>query len=82
MSPSVFDRLADVIRTTFRLPNAAISRETTADDVAGWDSLRHAILLMNVERAFAIRFDPAEVLDLDNVGALADVVAARIAQRG
>jgi acyl-CoA synthetase (AMP-forming)/AMP-acid ligase II len=59
-----------------------ITRDTTADDIAGWDSLRHAILLMNVERAFAIRFDPAEVLDLDNVGALADILAARLAQPG
>jgi acyl carrier protein len=73
------DRLADVIRAALKQPDAIIGPETTADDVDGWDSLSHAVLLMRVERAFALRFDPAEVLHLDNVGALADVIEAKLA---
>ena len=30
-----------------------ISRQTTASDVEGWDSLMHVTLLVNVEKAFA-----------------------------
>ena len=79
---TILERLADVIRATLRQPGAAITRATTADDVDGWDSLTHSVLLMRIERAFAIRFDPAESGELDTVGALADLVAAKLATAG
>lgn len=64
-------KLAEVVRTTFPGGGGmSIDAQTTADDVPGWDSLNHALFLMNVERAFGIEFDPADVIDLENVGAL------------
>ncbi len=67
-------RLADVARTTFKAPGAVITPETTADDVDGWDSLSHALFLMNLERAFAVRFDAGDVIDLENVGELVRLI--------
>ncbi len=66
--------VASIIRSTFKQPNLTITAETTADDVPGWDSLSHAVLLMNVERAFGVRFAAAQIFDLENVGALAELV--------
>jgi acyl carrier protein len=73
----ILSKLAEIIGTTF--PGAgdiSINATTTADDVPGWDSLNHALLLMNVERAFGIEFNPADVVDLENVGALALLVGS------
>lgn len=67
-------RLAAVARTTFKAPSAVITETTTADDVDGWDSLSHALFLMNVEREFAVRFAPADVIDLEDVGELVRLV--------
>lgn len=67
-------RLAAVARTTFKASGAAITPATTADDVDGWDSLSHALFLMNLEREFAVRFEPADVIDLENVGELVRLV--------
>jgi acyl carrier protein len=78
MSNPVFDRLAEVIRTTLKQPEAAIAPETTADDVDGWDSLTHSVLLMRIERAFGVRFEPAEVMALENVGQLARLVESKV----
>jgi acyl carrier protein len=72
--PEIFDRVAEVIRATFKQPELRISPATTADDVRGWDSLAHARLLMNLEQAFHIRFVIDDVLDLENVGELATAV--------
>jgi len=71
-------RVADIVRTTFKDPNAVVTTETTADDVNGWDSLTHSVFLMSIERAFGIRFVPAEVIDLENVGDLIRAIDARL----
>lgn len=68
------ERLTAVARATFKAPGAVITTATTADDVDGWDSLSHALFLLNVERAFSIQFDPADVIDLEDVGELVRLV--------
>jgi acyl carrier protein len=79
--PLVFDRLAATIRKFFYGHNFSITRDTTADQVPGWDSLNHARLLMQVEDDFSIRFDPEEVIELENVGELADIIEQKGASR-
>ena len=72
-------RVAAVVRRVFKRLDAVVTDATTADDIDGWDSVSHAILLMNVERDFGIRFVPDDVVDLDNVGDLVRAVDARLA---
>jgi acyl carrier protein len=70
-----FPRIAELVRETFRVPAGdAITRETTSADVAGWDSLSHASLIMNVEEAFGIELPFERIYELANVGELADLV--------
>ena len=54
-----------------------ITRETTADDIDGWDSLSHVNLIVAVEMRFKIRFTGGEVQGLKNVGDLADLINKR-----
>jgi acyl carrier protein len=72
-------RLNDVFRDVFDDDEIAIARETTAKDVEGWDSLMHVTLLVNVERAFGVKFSSGEVATLKNVGEMADLVDSRLA---
>ena len=67
--------VARLIRATFRQPNAAIARETTALDVDGWDSLSHTMLLLEVETHFKVRLPPSRVYELADVGELVDLIA-------
>ncbi len=78
MTDEVMDRLANVIRTHFDLPELRVTRETTADQVAGWDSIAHAVLLMDIEMEFDFQFSPEDVLDLDKVGDLLDVILRKV----
>jgi acyl carrier protein len=75
MSKDVMDRLAGLIRETFSQPKAKINRDTLAEDIPGWDSLSHTILLLSVEEAFGARLP--ESVSYANVGELADAIARR-----
>ena len=51
-----------------------LTRELTAKDVPGWDSLSHIRLLVTIERRFNIKFTLPEVRELKNVGELTDLI--------
>lgn len=71
-------RITDVMRSTFKgggsIPFA--TRETTANDVQGWDSLSHAIFILNVETEFDVELPLNATLEMENVGNLVDLIAS------
>jgi acyl carrier protein len=73
------ERLNQVFRDVFDDDELNITRQTTAKDVEGWDSLMHVTLVVNVERAFKLKFSSSEVAALQTVGELLDLINARSA---
>jgi acyl carrier protein len=71
------NRLNQVFQDVFDDDEMQITRQTTAKDVEGWDSLMHVTLVVNVEKAFKIKFSSSEVASLQNVGDLLDLIDAR-----
>lgn len=51
-----------------------VTGETTASDVAGWDSLTHITLISAVEDYFSVRFAMKDLVKLKNVGELIDLI--------
>jgi acyl carrier protein len=78
MSDEILSELTAVIREVFVVPDATIGRGTTALDVPGWDSIGHARLMLMIELAFSITFDPSEVRRPNNVGELADLIEKKL----
>lgn len=72
-------RLTAVFHDVFDDDSIVLTRETTAADVEGWDSLMHVTLMMSIESAFKIRFVSSEVTGLKDVGQLADLIARKSA---
>jgi len=71
----VLERVAAVMRRTFRLPESVeIDRRTTSADIAGWDSLSHALLIMGIEKEFGLALPFDRMYDLGNVGELVDLI--------
>ncbi len=77
----VMARLNEIFREVFDDDELLVTRQTTAQDVEGWDSLMHVTLIVTVEKAFGIRFGSAEIASLQNVGQLADLIASRTAAK-
>jgi acyl carrier protein len=71
------EQLNEVFRETFDNDELVVSPQTTAQDVEGWDSLMHVTLVINVEKAFRVRFTSAEVASLKNVGELVSLIDRR-----
>jgi acyl carrier protein len=81
MSEEIVAKLQDVFRRVLNQPNLVLTRQLTAADVKGWDSLKHVELIVSVEGVFGIRFKTAEVGSLNNVGELIDKVVAKLAAK-
>lgn len=77
----ILEQLTGIFRDVFDADDLTLSRETTAADVDGWDSLMHVRLVIAVEKAFGVRFSSSEVASLANVGELADAVARKAGSR-
>ena len=76
MSADLEQQVIAVIADTFSVDPAQIGRDTVADDVDGWDSLAHTILMMRLERTLGIRIDEATASGAANVGELIDGLEA------
>jgi len=71
----VMTRIAQVMTRVFHLSDGStISRSTTASDVKGWDSLSHAMLVLEVEQEFGVDLPLDRTYALANAGELADLV--------
>ena len=71
------NELTGILQDVFEDDGLVVTRDTTAADVPGWDSLQHVTLILRVEGHFGLRLTSAEVSDLKTVGDLHDIVARR-----
>ena len=52
--------------------------ETTANDVDGWDSLSHTLMIVETEKHFKIRFKLKELLSFRNVGDMVTAIQSKL----
>jgi acyl carrier protein len=61
-------KLTEVFRTIFNIPDLALRDDLTAADVPGWDSFNHVNLVIAIEMEFGVTFTTDEISALQNVG--------------
>ncbi len=74
---AVMDRLQEVFRAVFDDPTIVITPETTADDIPGWDSMNHIMIVVESERRFGLKFRTAEIEELRNIGDFVTLILAK-----
>ncbi len=72
----IYARLNQVFADVFD-EDVTVDASTTADDIEDWDSLTHITLISAIEEEFGMKFSMKEVVGMNNVGELAEIVAAR-----
>ena len=72
------EKLSNVFRVLFNLPDIELNDNLAAKDISGWDSFNHVNLIINIEEEFNVRFSNSEVGDLQNVGNLKTLLASKI----
>lgn len=77
----IYATLADVMQDVFDTDDIDLGPQTTAQDVAGWDSQAHVMLIVATEQRFGIRFRASEYDQLHNVGELVALITAKLTAR-
>jgi acyl carrier protein len=79
----ISEKLKRVILTKLKLNEFDIKDETKAGQLPGWDSLTHVSVIVEIEKAFNVRFKMQEVLRLKNIGELQRLIDDKTSpQRG
>jgi acyl carrier protein len=55
-----------------------VKYETTAADIAEWDSLNHIALVVEIEKKFGIQFTAKEIQDFKNVGEMCEGIILKL----
>lgn len=75
----VTNDLTAIFRDIFADPALRLERDTTADDVPGWDSARMVEIIIATEAHFGITFTTRETDNMRCVGDMIDLVARKAA---
>jgi acyl carrier protein len=82
LSDRIQQELTEIFHNVFADDSIVLTRDLTASQVDGWDSLAHVRLLLTAERKFGIRINAAEAGKLKNVGDLLDLLHAKVGPHG
>jgi len=77
MEDGILMKLTEVFREVFADDSLVLSREMTATDIEGWDSLAHITLMLSVQRVFQVRLSALESSQLQNIGALIELLHSK-----
>lgn len=74
----ILQRVNQIFKSVLEDETLVIENETTADDVDDWDSLNHIVLVVEIEKAFGIKFTANEILSFKNVGEMNQAIKKKL----
>ncbi|OMG64115.1 acyl carrier protein [Stutzerimonas balearica] len=74
----ILNALTEVFRDVFDDDDIVLTPDTTANDIDGWDSQTHVLLIVAAEQRFGVKFRTAELESLKNVGHFAELIRAKL----
>ncbi len=76
----ISDKLKAAILAELKLDEYEIKDDTLANQVPGWDSLKHIDVICAIEKEFGVKFKSIEVLKCKNIGDLQKLCDAKLAK--
>lgn len=74
----VFERVQRIMSDLFGLPLEQISACTSPEDISSWDSVQNLNLILALEQAFTVQFEPEEFDRMRNVGEIVGVLGSKL----
>ena len=78
MSEEVWHKIHVIFKKVFENDRLEITKETGNNDIDGWNSLSHALLIEALEKEFNITFEFDEVLNMHNVGEIYQTLGRKL----
>ena len=75
---NIFEKLKSIICDVLDLEDAALSEDTCAEDIEGWDSLNHVQIVVAVQKEFNVKFTSSEIMKWDKVGNMIDSIEQKV----
>jgi acyl carrier protein len=76
----IIEKLTLIFKEIFKQNDLRLKEEMTANDVDGWDSLTHMLLISEVENAFGSKFKLKDLNKMKNVGDMIKIIETRLAE--
>lgn len=74
----IITKVEEIYKEILEVDSIHLEDEMTANDVEGWDSLTHALLISEVQKRFQVKFKLREVIALKNVGQLFTLIESKL----
>ncbi len=74
----IFTRIQEIIRCILKNDTIILSNETTSNDVDGWDSLTHMLIIAEIEKQFNVRINFRDLMKISNVGELVQTIEKKM----
>ena len=78
----IYAQLTGIFHDLFDDDTIVLTPELTAADVPEWDSFNHINLIVAIEQRFKLKFQTAELEQLNTVGHLAELIQKKLAAQG
>lgn len=72
------EQVQSIFQEVLKRQDIQLEESFTANDVDGWTSLSHMMIISSIEKQFGFRFNFREVMKFKNVGDLCDAIVKKI----
>ncbi|WP_108868382.1 acyl carrier protein [Aquimarina aquimarini] len=74
----ILSKVKEAFVSVLEHDNFQLTDETTADDVDGWESVTHMMIISEVEKIFNIKFKLMDLMNMNNVGDLIKTIESEL----
>jgi acyl carrier protein len=75
---AIVEKTLIIIRQVLKNEKIEWDGELTAEEINGWDSLSHMIIITELENEFKIKFKLKELNKLDNLDSLITLIQSKV----
>ncbi len=75
----IFEKIRQAFSKVLEHQNFELNELTTANDIDGWDSITHMMIINEIEALFSIKFQLMDLMNMENVGDLVQVIEKEVA---
>jgi acyl carrier protein len=68
------ERVIKIIAEVIEVDSNRIDEDTAIGDFPNWDSMGQLVIITSLEKEFDIKFDPEDIMDLEDVGDLISAI--------
>jgi len=74
LTASTLERVRHIASDIFGIKADKITAQSSPKTIENWDSMQHLNLVLAIEEKFGVQFEPEDIEQMQNIGAVAALV--------